>query len=734
MSRSTTRRFWALAVTAGLASGLLARPALAGCGCTKPPPAVAPLRPNVTYSGMPVTFFSSQLVVGQSYTATFTAMNGATGTGTGVAALRRDQGDGIQKPQLRIVVPAGLPLGPASITLSAVGSPSPVLSLADSNFTVAPRPIALPLIYGTWEYPQSQAAVSRDGTVYMSLDLTGMGQPLVFEAQMVGYPLRFDASGIVFKNTQGFLMQKLTQATTTGVEPVPGMSVNPSATPPTASDQVHYSRHEFNTYVLQHAERMPHATDPTDGDWHVDGSRHIDHDHLIVAIVGRLNDGSLPAPGATPPFALRLNAYSLFYQGLVGVSSVTMANSGLTEGFDPTTGAFSATGDVFTTGALTMTGTARIQGSATAKSFSVASTNVITGLQATLPTMSGTVTKRVASGSDDVEEEGTASVHLGAGGMYLNSSDIELVSDTEAPSGGTQKVGLRFTNLGIPRGAIITSAAVTFRAIGADAPNTNTGTTTLSIRAQAADSAAGFTSTRFDISNRPLTTSAATWTPGSWSANTDVVSPSIAAVVQEVVGRTGWASGNSLALIVTGTGSRSAASYESDSARAALLTVSYTLAGTPWYQPPATFLTVEAPANIPSLNAISLSGTSQTIVGPGSFAVNGISLNYNARLTIDNTNGPVTLYVNGDVVVTNGSAIVVRDPNPEKFAIYTLNSAAKVEIKGVTGGTFYGVLYAPNVPITISGAGTFAGALVGKTITVRDTARIRYDRTLRGTW
>ena len=731
--RSTTRRLWTFTALAVLAGSILARSADAGCGCTKPPPAVSPVRPNVTYGGMPVTFFSPLFTPGLSYTATFTAMNGTTLTATGFAQLRRDQADAVPKPQVTVTLPATLPLGPASIAVQGTGLTTTLLSLTDANFTVAPRPVALPLLYGTWQYPQIQGAVSRDGTVYMSLDLTGMGQPLVFEAQMLGYPLRFDANGIIFKNAQGFLMQKLMQTSATGVEPVPGMSVNPSATPTTASDQLHYSRHEFNTYVLQHAERLPHSVDPTDSNWHLDGTPHIDHDHLIVAIVGRMNDGSLPAPGATPAFSLRLNAYSLFYQGLVGISSITMANSALTESFTPTTGALSTQGDIFTNGSLTMTSTAKVQGAATAASFTLAGTNVITGTRVVLPSMTGTITQRVATGNDDAEEEGPTGVYHGNGGMYLNSSDLELVSDIEAPATGTQKLGLRFPNLAIPKGAIITSATVTFRAISADSPNTNSGTTNLTIRAQAADNAPTFSATRFDITSRPMTTSVASWAPSAWTANTDVVSPSLTAVVQEVVGRSGWVSGNSIAVIVTGTGSRSATSYESDPTKAPLLSVTYTLAGTPYFQPPVTFLTILPPANIPSLGSIALNGTNMSIAGPGSFNVDSISLNTNSRLYVDNAAGPVTLYVNGDITVANGGSIVVADPNPEKLAIYTTNSAAKVDMKG-NGSTFYGVLYAPNVPITIGGTGIFEGAFVGKTVTMKDTARIRYDSTLRGTW
>jgi hypothetical protein len=47
-------------------------------------------------------------------------------------------------------------------------------------------------------------------------------------------------------------------------------------------------------------------------------------------------------------------------------------------------------------------------------------------------------------------------------------------------------------------------------------------------------------------------------------------------VIQEIVSRPGWVSGNALALIVTGSGKRTAESFNGDAAGAALLHVEYT--------------------------------------------------------------------------------------------------------------------------------------------------------------
>lgn len=72
----------------------------------------------------------------------------------------------------------------------------------------------------------------------------------------------------------------------------------------------------------------------------------------------------------------------------------------------------------------------------------------------------------------------------------------------------------------------------------------------------------------------------ASWSPPPWTtkgeAGPDQRTPDITPVIQEIVNRPGWASGNSLALIITGAGKRTAKSYNGDQAGAPLLHVEYT--------------------------------------------------------------------------------------------------------------------------------------------------------------
>jgi hypothetical protein len=177
------------------------------------------------------------------------------------------------------------------------------------------------------------------------------------------------------------------------------------------------------------------------------------------------------------------------------------------------------------------------------------------------------VERRVAASSDDAEEPASG------GQINLTSPDLQLINDTV-----DQLVGIRFPNLAVPRGATITNAWIQFEATGVQ-----TSATSLTIRAQAADNAGTFAKQGSSkISTRIRTTSSAAWAPVSWNlaneAGANQRTPDLTAVVQEIVNRTGWTSGNALAIIINGTGRRTAWAYDGKAASAPLLHIEYTTA------------------------------------------------------------------------------------------------------------------------------------------------------------
>ncbi|HEY8060716.1 MAG TPA: hypothetical protein VID94_18250, partial [Acidimicrobiales bacterium] len=106
---------------------------------------------------------------------------------------------------------------------------------------------------------------------------------------------------------------------------------------------------------------------------------------------------------------------------------------------------------------------------------------------------------------------------------------------------------------------------------------TTSAATPLLVRGQAADNATTFTTATSNLSSRPRTTAGVSWSPAAWPtrqvAGPDQRTPDLSSVLTEITGRAGWTAGNSLALIVTGSGSRVAEAF--DGTRAPVLHVDY---------------------------------------------------------------------------------------------------------------------------------------------------------------
>jgi hypothetical protein len=178
-----------------------------------------------------------------------------------------------------------------------------------------------------------------------------------------------------------------------------------------------------------------------------------------------------------------------------------------------------------------------------------------------------TFEKRISSNMDDVEEKSN-------GRMYTNSSDLELTYD-----GNEQTVGLRYTGVTIPQGATITNAYVQFTT-----DETNSGATSLTIRAEDENNASAFSESRYNVSSRRQTAAAVNWQPAAWNsvglAGSDQRTSNLKSLVQEVVNRSDWNSGNSLVLMVTGSGERTAESHDGSNSKAPLLHIDYTIEST----------------------------------------------------------------------------------------------------------------------------------------------------------
>ncbi|MCV0411637.1 LamG-like jellyroll fold domain-containing protein [Nitrosarchaeum sp.] len=187
----------------------------------------------------------------------------------------------------------------------------------------------------------------------------------------------------------------------------------------------------------------------------------------------------------------------------------------------------------------------------------------------------------ISASSDDAEQTNPS------GTTNINNDDLEMPYDGST----NQYVGMRFTNIPIPRDAIITQAYITFTA-----DFTDSSAITLRFNAQATDDATTFTATSNNLSpppsgSRTRTTASATWSPGSWNNNNDYSTPTnlLNPVIQEIVNRPGWISGNDINIFVERVSASSSEKRRADSwdngSGAPRLTIEYSIAngGPPVY-------------------------------------------------------------------------------------------------------------------------------------------------------
>jgi hypothetical protein len=140
-----------------------------------------------------------------------------------------------------------------------------------------------------------------------------------------------------------------------------------------------------------------------------------------------------------------------------------------------------------------------------------------------------TFSAAIATSADDARQAGTT--------MSLASTTLEF---TAANHYG----GVRFPNVTIPQGSTINTASLTFFL-----PQATHDDPDLTIWGDDTDNAAAFTTTASDISNRAATTATVQWVATSLGVGSKTT-PDLATIIQELVDRPGYASGNALALIL----------------------------------------------------------------------------------------------------------------------------------------------------------------------------------------
>jgi hypothetical protein len=165
------------------------------------------------------------------------------------------------------------------------------------------------------------------------------------------------------------------------------------------------------------------------------------------------------------------------------------------------------------------------------------------------------------------------------GNMDAGSSDLEL--GNQGPTTDPQLVGVRFTSLTIPPNAVITNAYIQF---AVDAANKNTDPCVLTIQVEDNANAAIFNDNPFCLSSRSLSPigSSVTWSVSplaTWSVvgaqGADQRTSDIKSLVQMIVNKPTWVSGNAMAFYIKGIGTREVESFDGGDPKVPMLVLSY---------------------------------------------------------------------------------------------------------------------------------------------------------------
>lgn len=144
--------------------------------------------------------------------------------------------------------------------------------------------------------------------------------------------------------------------------------------------------------------------------------------------------------------------------------------------------------------------------------------------------------------SDDAEQENDAM-------DALYDDDLDAGWEGDPADQNNLTTGLRFRNIGIPQGATIDSA---FLILSSHEGKSAEDVARITIVGEATDHAQTFTETAL-ITDRPQTNAAILWEVAeAWDLWGTYRTPDIKNVLQEIVDRSGWQSGNALALFLLG--------------------------------------------------------------------------------------------------------------------------------------------------------------------------------------
>jgi len=140
-------------------------------------------------------------------------------------------------------------------------------------------------------------------------------------------------------------------------------------------------------------------------------------------------------------------------------------------------------------------------------------------------------------------------------------------------------------------------------------------------------------------------------------------------------------------------------------------------------------VTLTSSARYPSINL----GRGQSLLVDGDvtlYVTGDVSLSNSAEIRVNDANpeASLRLYLGGNLYCKNGGTLNNLTKDPKRLKIYALDSCTNMSF--ATAGVFYGAIYAPNTPIYIKSALEIYGSVVARSFTQGATSNFHYDASL----
>lgn len=279
-------------------------------------------------------------------------------------------------------------------------------------------------------------------------------------------------------------------------------------------------------------------------------------------------------------------------------------------------------------------------------------------------------TASINNGNDDVEE-------TEAGRVYFTSSDLEMVYDSHQQfdnvANGYQKIGLRFQDIEIPFGAELTSAYIQFSSDRDNATNAE-----FLIFSENSGNAPAFEdNTNYNVSARNKIATSVSWSPGAWTNNQKDLgqrTPDLSNMLQNVLDRCNWRSGNSMVIIIEGNGDsltdpdskRVGDSFEEGGSNAPKLIYTYTYNTSIDHNNETEFTGLTWSNGVPTSDSVAIISQDYdtSINGNINACTCEVETNKQLKVTANNfINIKSDIIVNGSLIVEDKGSVVQEESN-----------------------------------------------------------------------